>query len=156
MAAQRDPEESKAELLGKILARLAFDERVDRTFAHLLVKLAERLTYRQFCLLALYNLEVRDEYGIRDGVPLEQGAPPLDLSLGLMEESRQLHVLSMLQQRSSGHTGTDIILTLTTINPARQELVGLGGWLYDLMDLGGTIPAETLRDLAAQLNRCFR
>jgi hypothetical protein len=156
MAAQRDAEEKKTQLLGTMLAHLAFDVRVDRTLAHLLVRLAETLTYRQLCLLALYNLDTRDRFDILDGVPLRQGAPPLDPALGLLEEIRQLHGLSMLQQRSLEHAGTDIILGLTTINPGRQELVGLGGWLYELMALRENIPEETMRGLADQLNRTFR
>lgn len=155
MAAQRDPQEKKTQLLGKMLARFAFDPRVDRTLAHLLVKLAERLTYRQLSLLALYNLNVRDRFDLRDGVPLRQGAPSLTPAIGLLEEIRQLHALSMLQQRSAEHAGTDIILTITMINPARQELVGLGGWLHELMNLGASIPEEELRGLADGLNRSF-
>lgn len=155
LAAQRDPEEAKVKLLGKLLGRLAFEPRVGAEYATFLVKAAEALTYRQFCLLALYNLNVRDRYGLRDGMPLKRQVDALDNVVGLYQEIRGLHDVVMLQQRSSEHSGTDIILTLDTLNPARQELVAVGAWFYELMDLGRTVPEEELRRLASELNAAF-
>ncbi len=52
-------------------------------------------------------------------------------------------------------TKTDIILTLAVVNPARQELIGIGGFLYELMELGTTIPESELQLLATSLNQAF-
>ncbi len=155
LVAQRDPEEAKVQLLGTLLGRLAFEPRVGSDYAAYLVKAAESLTYRQFCLLALYNLNVRDRYGLRDGMPLKREVNALDNAIGLYQEIRGLHDVTMLQQRSTEHSGTDIILTLDGLNPARQELVGVGGWFYELMDLSRTVPEEDLRRLASELNAAF-
>jgi hypothetical protein len=151
LAAQRDPQQAKAPLLGKLLGRLQFEPRVDAAYAHQLIKETESLTYRQLCCLALFNLNVRDGYQLPDHEVLSGVTDPLDPRIGLLQEIVDLHRRTMLQQRATDHPGTDIILNVSTLTPARQELTGIGGWLSNLMDLSATIPAKQLQALADTL-----
>ncbi len=120
-----------------------------------LVKLVEQMTYRQLCLLALFNQNVRDQFHLQDGEALKRAVDSLDPAIGLYQEIFQLHQNRMLQQRNPA-SNTDIILNLQTTNPAHQELTGIGGWLYELMDLHVAISASELRLLADELNAAFR
>lgn len=149
LAAQRDPQEAKAPLIGKLLGRLQFEPRVSAAYAHLLIREAEALTYRQLCCLVLFNLKVRDRYSL----PEKLGAfsDPLDPRIGLLQEIFELCGRTMLQQRASDHPGTDIVTFAPGLRPARLELVGLGGWLSDLMGLPEAIEAPQLETIAALL-----
>ena len=62
-AAQKETEEKKIPFIGRLFAGLAFESRVDRAHATVLIRLAEDLSYRQLCLLAIFaqplkNLDV--------------------------------------------------------------------------------------------------
>lgn len=149
LAAQRDPQEAKAPLIGKLLGRVQFDERVSAPLAHLLIREAEALTYRQLCCLALFTLNVRDSYSLPDHVSV--GPDPLDPRVGLLQEILDLWRRTMLQQRAADHPGTDIVLYAPALRPAALELVGLGGWLYELMGLQDEIEPGELEALAALL-----
>jgi hypothetical protein len=152
LAAQRDPQAAKAPLLGKMLGRIQFEPEIDSDFAQHLVKQAEEITYRQLCCLALFNLNTRDRYALPDTTQILSGLTgALDPRVGLLQEIVDLHRRTMLQQRAADHPGTDIILNTATLNPARQELVGVGGWLSVLMDLPTAIAASELESLATTL-----
>jgi len=152
LAAQRDPQTAKAPLLGKMLGRIQFEEQVSIDYAHYLVKQVEELTYRQICCLALFNLEIRDRYALPDTSEIMSGlSGPLDPRIGLLQEIVDLHRRTMLQQRSKEHPGTDIILNVATLNPSRQELVGIGGWLSVLMDLPSSINSAELEHITMTL-----
>jgi hypothetical protein len=149
LAAQRDPQEVKAPLMGKLLGRLQFEPRVSIPYAHLLIREAETLTYRQLCCLVLFNLNVRDQFSLPDGTgDLSDSLTP---KIGLLQEILDLYRRTMLQQRAADHLGTDIVLYAPALRPARLELVGLGGWLTELMDLPSAIKREELEDIAALL-----
>ncbi len=150
LAAQRDPQEAKAPLMGKLLGRLQFEPKVSAPYAHLLIRESEVLTYRQICCLALFNLNVRDSYSLPDS-PVMDSSDPLDPRIGLLQELLDLCRRTMLQQRASDHPGTDLVTYAPGLRPARLELVGLGGWLWELMDLSHTIAPAQLADIAALL-----
>jgi hypothetical protein len=117
-----------------------------------LARQVEELTYRQICCLALFNLEVRDRYSLPDTPKvLSRLTDALDQRIGLLQEIVDLHRRTMLQQHATDHAGTDIILNTATLSPARQELVGIGGWLSVLMDLPNTIDVQQLESIAATL-----
>ncbi len=52
---QTEHENRKVKYLGILLGNLPFDSRLDRSQANLLVRIAFELSYRQYCLLALFN-----------------------------------------------------------------------------------------------------
>jgi hypothetical protein len=87
LAAQRDPQEARAPLLGKMLGRIQFETQIDADYAHHLVKQVEALTYRQICCLGLFNLDIRDRYALPDTMTILSGLNgALDPRIGLLQE----------------------------------------------------------------------
>jgi hypothetical protein len=64
LAAQREYEEKKVKYVGNLFANIVFEPNIDRAFANFLLRLAERLSYRQLCILALFAQ--RDKLTLRD------------------------------------------------------------------------------------------
>jgi len=56
LVAQREYQEKKLRFHANLLANLVFDSSVAPEQAHVLIKLGEDLTYRQLCLLALFEI----------------------------------------------------------------------------------------------------
>lgn len=61
---QREPQEKKIPYMGYLIANLAFESDTTADKAHLVIKTADELTYRQLCLLSIANqaheLDLRD------------------------------------------------------------------------------------------------
>jgi len=55
LAAQREHEEKKLLYYSNLLANIAFHPEIDRAHANLLIRLGERLSYRQLCVLSLFK-----------------------------------------------------------------------------------------------------
>ena len=55
LAAKKGHEEKKLPFLGYLFANIAFDSRIDKWQANLLIKIAAQISYRQMCLLNLYS-----------------------------------------------------------------------------------------------------
>jgi len=55
LAAKREHEEKKIPFMGYLFANIAFDSRIDKWQANLLIKIAAQISYRQMCLLNLYS-----------------------------------------------------------------------------------------------------
>ena len=64
LAAQKSYEERKVKYISYFCANLIFENKWDRHFANLLLRLAEELSYRQFCLLSIYF--EKDRFGLKD------------------------------------------------------------------------------------------
>lgn len=77
LLAQREYEELKVKHFGYLIANIYFDSKIDRAFANFLLRTSEKLSYRQFCLLELFNdtnkfeLYKRYEYNPNDFNPSE-------------------------------------------------------------------------------------
>lgn len=63
LRSQREPEEKKLPYMAHLLANIAFDTKVNAYLAHQISKIAEQLTYRQFCILWLATIE--DSFELR-------------------------------------------------------------------------------------------
>ena len=61
---QRESQEKKIPYMGYLKADIAFDSNVSANMGHQLIKAAEELTYRQFCLLKL--AVVKGRFGLRN------------------------------------------------------------------------------------------
>ncbi len=61
MLAQKEYEELKVKHYGYLIANIYFDTNIDRGYANFLLRLAERLSYRQLCLLELFSNTVKYE-----------------------------------------------------------------------------------------------
>ncbi len=84
--AQRESQEKKIRFLGYFLANISFDDSVSSELAYSLLKIAEQLSYRQFCFLALI-----EKVGILNVEPL-RGRIHKDLELEILKrEEMRLH-----------------------------------------------------------------
>jgi hypothetical protein len=69
LAAQRESQERKVRFYGYLYSNLVFDPTVDRAHGNYLIRLLDRLSYRQVCLLA----EIGSIHGMTYSQTEEQG-----------------------------------------------------------------------------------
>ncbi len=125
LAAQTEHEERKLPFLANLYANVAFDTRVDRALANLLVRLAERLSYRQLCLLALFvNGQV---FGLPNRNYRQAGITTDNPFVGVILDALELHQLGFLMDGS-------VWLGVLDVNPS-AKVQGIGSWLYELAGL---------------------
>jgi hypothetical protein len=147
IAAQREYEEKKLKFYGNLVANIPFQKTVDRGRANFLIRIAERLSYRQLCLL--YILLAKNEYALRqnDYVAggLGIGAEPL---VNLLQEMYELSQLGLVYLRSTGTPAVQASIPgVESIAPGRMFVMGGGATLANLMELWDLDPSD-LADIA--------
>lgn len=155
LVAQREHEEKKLHLLGKMMARFAFSPSIDCSECNFLIRLAERLSYRQFCLLSLFNLDKRDSYNLRTDIKSNSWSlVDNDPRVGVLQDILELHRLTLVQQKSLGNDneGHDIMIEIFLVAPGRTHVVaGPAESLTRLADLHKSIPLSDLNGVATLL-----
>jgi len=127
-AAQREHEEKKLKFLGNLFANLAFNPQFDRTQSNLLIKIAQRCSYRQLCLLALFN-EKRPTLR-KEPYEKEPGQVILGQNLiPLLTELIELCTQGLIFR------GNNMVSYLGAIAPAEMKSGGGGPVLYRMMEL---------------------
>jgi len=126
LVAQREPQERKLQFYGNLIANIAFHSEIDKAEANLLISLCERMSYRQICLLSLFAQKERFD--------LRQENYRNVRNIGgsrvvLLQEIYDLYSQGMLN--ASGK----VLLGLGDIKPAKINVQGTGGMLYELMEL---------------------
>lgn len=141
-AAQQEHEEKKVKHLGFLYANIAFDDSIDRGMANHIIKLANALTFRQFCLLEfadrpIKSMQLRD-FDFRTG-------PYGDSQEAVIQEIMEMKRMELIGFLDLADPGSiDII-------PSRMEAFGLGSGLADLMQTC-QIDAEDMDLVAAVLS----
>lgn len=128
LASQREHEEKKLKYVGNLLANIAFHPEIDRAQANLLVRLAERLSYRQLCLLFLFAPK-GNPMNLKSGDYRQSGGIKGTQKIALLQEVYDLYQQAML------HCGDSALIDISDIDPSRMGTHGMGGWLYQLMEL---------------------
>ena len=124
LAAQREHEEKKIRFLGNLLANIAFDSTIDKAQANLLIKIGEDISFRQMCLLNLFD---------EDNIPT--GRPNTD-DQNIMSLSQEL--LALFSQELIFNTrGSPTTKESTFLQPSAYILHGVGIMLHSLMELKG-------------------
>jgi hypothetical protein len=142
LAAQREYEEKKIKFEGNFFANIVFDQRIDRAFANFLLKVAQMLSYRQLCILAL--LVQQENFHLRD------------TSYRSIERFNDYGLLALLQDiyhlYSQGLLFVDgeALVSPFDIAPAKMMAVGTIKELYFLMGLE-EIERSDINALAEQL-----
>ena len=137
IAAQRDPQEKKLQYYANLLANLAFTSSVDRPEAYMLTKLAEELSYRQLCMIAIFarrDLQLRDNFYVNYPHMTEKLA-------GVLKELYDLWTAQLVV--AEGWTFPNALQLV----PARLGVYGVGGLLFNLMELKD-IPLAELEEVA--------
>ena len=130
-AAQYEHEEKKLKYYGNLLANLAFRTDIDRPLANQLLRLADRMSYRQLCYTALLPRRIELGLGLTnarvysyisgvvDGMPPSTKTPYQSLAADLLELA-QVGV---------------VVADLNTEQPMAPQLTDLGMLVYGLMSL---------------------
>lgn len=92
LIAQREYQEKKLMFYGNLLANIAFDTEIDRGISNQLVRIAERISYRQLTLLSFF---VKSNRHMTDYVYLEDPKDNLNTS-SIVEEVFDMRNLSVL------------------------------------------------------------
>jgi hypothetical protein len=146
LASQRDHEEDKVRFMGNLLAAIAFDAMVDRGQANLLVRLAEELSCRQYCILALChrNMYESDSLGLCFTPYRESDFTPQP-TVGVLDE------ILDLERRNCLYTTTSYALVKwSDVVPRRLGTTGWGLLQYRMMNLS-RIPEQEIEELASLL-----
>ena len=138
---QREPQEKKILYMGYLKAGIAFNSNVSADMGHQLIKVAEELTYRQFCILKFAM--VKDSFKLRNESYRGQETFARELLQVLYECVNLYH-------RAYINFGGSAALDLTDVNPGSMTIQGIGGDLFRLMKLS-SIPDEDIIPIAKAL-----
>ena len=146
---QREAAERKLPYMGHLFASLAFDATVDLDLAHQVISEAERLSYRQLCIVRV--CATHESFNLR---PVHYVAPGQE-QVGL---SKKLYavLLECYDLCNRGFLGSpNTPLTVPQIVPADLRVQGIGVVLHKLMRLD-LIPMEDLSTVAERLRWSVR
>lgn len=126
IAAQREHEERKLKYFGNLIANIAYDKNISRSYANILIKMAEKLSYRQLCLLFVFSgvfkdILRKDSYRNYSGLSQEL--------IGILQEAYDLYLNSLI------NNGGSAMLGLSDLEPGKARIQGIGTILICLMEL---------------------
>jgi len=128
LVAQREHQERKLPFYGNLIANIAFHPEIDRAQGNLLIRLAQRISYRQICLLALFGSPDKQSFALREKDYRNVGSVGI-ARIGLLQEVYDLYSRGMLN--ASG----EALLGLGDVTPNKMNVQGTGAMLYNLMEL---------------------
>mgnify|MGYP007101914403 CR=1 FL=1 len=132
LASQKEYEERKIELLGRLFANIAYDSNISRPIANALIKEASELTYRQLMIIKDVGiLQIAAATGLDSRRQNNSGEVSGLTNVSIASDIVTLYHKTLVQSSS-------VILDAANINPAVLTLVGNGALLFDLMELQRT------------------
>jgi hypothetical protein len=143
LKSQREPEEKKLPFLAHLLANISFSPEISVPLGEQLIKAADQLTYRQFCILRLA--------GMKGGFQLRKSDYRGHESF-TRDLYQILHECSDLYNRGFINNGGSVALGLTDINPSEMAVQGLGTDIYNWMQLW-QIPTTDIQPIVEVLNK---
>ena len=141
---QREASERKLPYMGHLFAGLAFHESISLDLAHQIISEAERLSYRQLCILRVYA--VRESFDLRSEpyVSTEQREAAISSDVyQVLLECFDLCNRALLGSLSP-------VLTVPQIVPGAMRVQGIGAVIHNLMKLD-LVPEEDLSAVAERL-----
>lgn len=147
LVAQREHEEKKLLFYANLVANIAFHPEISRAEANLLIRLGERLSYRQICLLKLFmdknRFRLRQE-NYRNFGNLGEAR------VSLLQEIYDLYSQRIIDIRLDLVFGQTLPY-LEDIIPGQLNVQAIGTRLYHLMELS-RIESEDLQQIATLLS----
>ena len=141
---QREASERKLPYMGHLFAGLAFHESIDLDLAHQIISEAERLSYRQLCILRV--CADRESFDLRSEPYVSKGQREVTLSEDVYPVL--LECFDLCNRGLLGSLGA--VLTVPQIVPSAMSVQGIGVATHNLMKLG-LIPEEDLSAVAERL-----
>ena len=157
LKSKNEHEEKKVRIFGNIFANISFTPGLGGGEANHILQIAENLTYRQMCLLALFHRkeEIIDLH-LAESLSSSQSFE----TISTLQEIYQLYNFGLLaspipqESGSSGYSDASIssenylaLLNWENVNPSQIELTPLAKRYYVVMGLD-EIPSTDLRDVA--------
>jgi len=127
LTAQKEYEEKKLKFHGNLLANLVFHPEIDRAQANMLIRLSERLSYRQLCLIAIFG--VPQNYNLLES-SYKEHLEKVDEKLSLL-----LQEIFVMYSEGIFNSGGHALLGVGNINPSIMHPQGSGSILFNLMEL---------------------
>ncbi len=144
---QREPQEKKIPYMGHLKASIAFDPNISADMGHQLIKAAEELTYRQFCILKLSSVKYR--YGLRNQDYQNHEKFSKEL-YQVLQECHDLCLKSYLDYKIPLTFSGQITVGYMNIQPNKMTIYGIGEDLFHLMKLSA-IPDQDIIPIAEVL-----
>lgn len=125
--AQKEYQEKKLKFHGNLLANIAFTKEISREEANYMIRLSEKLTYGQLCVIALfarsekYNLRNKSWRGSKDEITSDKAA--------VLQEIFELYSQGLL------NGGGEALLGVGDIIPNKMKIQGITSSLHNLMEL---------------------
>src|SRR2546428_6759764 len=142
IAAQKEYQEKKLPFYSNLLANIAFHPEIDRGQANLLIRSAERLSYRQLCILSLVSQKSRFNLRQQEYRTVSTIEGPLAMLL--------IEVFDLISQLMLNIPGV-AVLGVAEIDPSKLNAQGTGSFLFDLMELRD-IDYNELKEIALILS----
>jgi hypothetical protein len=144
LAAQRDHEEKKLRAYGNLLGNLAFCPQFSRAHSNLLTRLAERLSYRQLCLLALFHPDA----GLTDQLKKTSylGSGLNAAFIGILQETFDLTSQELVWREDN-----ILVLEMRAVIPTKMRVRGSAYSLVYLMELSSPEFLEDVKELVPLL-----
>jgi len=139
---QQDHEEKKLPYTSRLLASFYFAHFVDRGYANILIRMSERLRWRQLVILAI--LAEKDRYSVRNG-DFKGDAPRTQFVISVLYDIFDLYSMALVALQN------DTMLGITDADPSRLVVHGAGAQLYNLMELR-RIPEHERADVLTALS----
>ena len=126
LKSQREPQEKKLPYMVNLLANIAFDEDIGTQLAHQVIKAAEQLTYRQFCMLKMSAFKV--VFDLRNSDYRGHGAFTKELYSPLYD-CYDLYIRGIV------NFGGPVAFGPTDVKPGSMTVQGIGADIFNLMKL---------------------
>lgn len=127
LAAQREYEEKKIPYMANMCANICFSGAIPDEVAFSLLKIAEQLSYRELVIMFCVNVCYRNENILKR--PQYEEVEGID-NIGIATDTYGLYQKGIIFP-SDGHA----ILSIAALNPSAMKIDGIGGYLYQVMEL---------------------
>jgi len=132
--AKNEHEEKKLHYLGNLVANIPFHPEIDRYQANYLLRIAGRLSYRQFCILALFERKLNHLLSMNNP---DLGKMSNQNDLTLIQEIDEMMIMNLLiSSRAS-------LIGMRNLTPGEIKLRELGKTLHLMMNLDEINYSET-------------
>ncbi|MDO9184919.1 MAG: hypothetical protein Q7W13_02830 [Bacteroidia bacterium] len=142
LIAQKSYEEKKVRFISYFYANILFSKQINTYHANYYLKMAEGMTYRQFCLLAIYF--EKEKYGLQvDIQPPDSAIDHYDIRAEMLSLNDKAHLIVDL-----GVTGGNV--KSQPFSPVIVVITEYGKLFYELFNLS-QIPFEDKLEVAEQI-----
>lgn len=141
LASQREYEEQKIMLLGRLYANIAFDSSVTRPIANALIKAASELTFQQLMIIKEVGiLQISANIGLDPRRKNYSGIVCGLTNVAIASDILNLYHKTFIQS-------SNVIFDAANIIPQKLSLVGNGALLFNLMELQKTDINDCEKDI---------